>query len=105
MYYLTNLLNINVLFFCKFRYFSVYTISGWIILALVLLIPKIFNNFVTSNQFLRKDDISVIKLDKDIHFLIYYLIVILVALFVLASSTTMVLSYLQHICMMLKITW
>ncbi|XP_067212261.1 uncharacterized protein [Linepithema humile] len=81
-----------------------YTVLSWIILALVLLIPNIFNNFSTSSEFLKQDDVSRKQIDKDIYFLIYYLTVIFVDLFVLTSSTTMVLAYLQHICMMLTIT-
>lgn len=103
-YCLANLLHMNV-FFCKFRYFSVYTVLGWIILALTLLIPNILNNFLTSNKFLRQGDVSTEQIDKSMHFLIFYLTTVFVNLFVLASCTTIVFACIQHICMMLKITW
>lgn len=77
--------------------------SGWLFLIMMQFIPIIIGNFVATNRsLLRQIDISPEQFGEN---MIYVLIVYFTGIIVITATLSMVLAYLRHICMMLKITW
>ncbi|XP_011861317.1 PREDICTED: odorant receptor 49b-like isoform X2 [Vollenhovia emeryi] len=93
-------------FFCKFRYFSVCALLCWIFLVLMHFVPIINNSAVTNESFLQ-DDVLMQQFEKKYLFKERYaylfFVIVFVGVFVMTSTTSMVLAYMRHICAMLKI--
>ncbi|XP_025160110.1 uncharacterized protein LOC105182718 isoform X2 [Harpegnathos saltator] len=78
-----------------------YGISGWLLLVMIRFIPMIIGNFATANKSLaRQDSVSLGRFDN----CIYVFVVKFIGVIVITATITMILAYLRHICMMLKIT-
>ncbi|XP_071567611.1 uncharacterized protein [Temnothorax nylanderi] len=94
-------------FFCKFRYFSVCALLSWLFLVLMHFIPIINDSTAANESFLKQDGVSV-QLEntyilKDRYTFLFFIFVF-AGIFVMTSTTSMILAYMRHVCAMLKIT-
>jgi len=76
---------------------------SWLFLVLMHLIPININKSAIANESFLRQDVLMQQLVKE-RCIYLFLTIVFIGVFVMTTTTSMVLAYMRHICAMLKIT-